>query len=430
MKLLLQKIFLTAAAAVTLSALSACGKQREAESTFEKASNECLDSAAPGQFMARHFDGSVEVVRANSKEEFINNYVRPNLDSIEYTEHDFVVKVSQPVEQESLRVSANDDPPNWGVMQINADVLWQQGVRGEGVTVAIIDTGVDINHVQLRDRIAVNAGEMGTDSKGRDKSTNNVDDDGNGFVDDVNGWNFVDRSPLTGDNFHHGTHVAGIVAASHNDTTSDPDLPYVQGVAPKAKILPIAFLDRNGGGFVSDGVRGIKYAVARGAKVINASWGGDQCSRTLRDQIRSLASKKVIFVAASGNESQDVDTLPAYPASLNLPAQITVGAIGDHFNMAYYSNYGVKAVHIFAPGTRIISTMPEDTMARLTGTSMATPFVAGAVALMLSAVPTATADQIRMALYNSAGHDAVYMNASRGRLDLTNLISELNRLRQ
>jgi subtilisin family serine protease len=199
-------------------------------------------------------------------------------------------------------------------------------------------------------------------------------------------------------------------------------------VAPQAQILPLAFLDRNGAGMLSSGVKAIQYAVAQGARVINASWGGDDCSKALREEIRNLDDTRVAFIAAAGNDSRDVDTLPSYPASLNLAAQITVGAIGSHDIMANYSNYGMHAVHIFAPGTEIDSTLPGSRVGSLSGTSMATPFVTGAVALLLSAAPTATVSQIRTALYNTALHDDHYLNASHGRLDLAKALDELKKL--
>ncbi|MGZ3723194.1 MAG: S8 family peptidase, partial [Bdellovibrionales bacterium] len=267
--------------------------------------------------------------------------------------------------------------------------------------------------------------EFGADTHGGRKENNQVDDDANGYVDDYSGYDFVHNHGLLGDNQYHGTHVSGIVAGAHHDTTAKIE-PYVQGVAPDAKLLPLAFLDDQGSGNMSDAVRAINYAVSRGARVINASWGGTECSATLRDAIAGLNAKNVIFVAAAGNDSANVDRNPEYPASLNLLSQITVGATGDHDYMAQYSNYGLAAVHIFAPGTNIVSTLPGGQMGFLSGTSMATPFVTGAVALLLSAVPDATPAQIRLALYNSSAKYADYLNASRGRLDLGRALTELH----
>jgi len=414
-------------------AVIGCGKQKTPEGVFEKASDECAGAALSGQFMVRKTDGSFEVIQASSREEFIRGYLTQNLDRVEFAEHDFTVRAEVMPNKANAKWFDDDIPPadptpnNWGVRRIHADALWKQNVRGEGVLVAVIDTGVDIQHAQLSPRIYTNPGESGQDAQGRDKASNGVDDDGNGYVDDVHGWNFVGDSRLKGDNQYHGTHVAGIIAADHQDDTAASQN-YVQGVAPKVKILPLAFLDRTGAGALSDGVKAIRYAVAQGAKVINASWGGDQCSRALREEILALKSHDVAFVAASGNETRDVDTSPIYPGSFNLISQITVGAVGTTDLMTHFSNYGFHTVHLFAPGEGIISTFPGNHVAEESGTSMATPFVSGAVALLRGAEPTATVEQIRKALYASAAQNANYINASQGRLDLETALAELRRL--
>src|SRR5262249_39786115 len=148
----------------------------------------------------------------------------------------------------------------------------QHGLRGQGVKVAIIDSGVDISHPQLSANIAINAGETGIDGNGKDRRTNGVDDDGNGFVDDVTGYDFVHQSGQMIDDDGHGTHVAGIIAAAH--TAKDIRTDVMQGIAPSAKILPLKFLGNDGSGYLSDAMRAVDYAVKAGAKVVNASWGG------------------------------------------------------------------------------------------------------------------------------------------------------------
>jgi subtilisin family serine protease len=406
-------------------ALSACGQQRTASSTFEKTSEECLGLAIPQSFVVKYFDGHTEVVSAESKDKFINGFLTKNLDKIEYAEHDFRAKISASDVHAMDGISSWAD--NWGEANVSAGEIWQQNIRGEGVTVAIIDTGMDLSHPQLRNQIAVNTGETGLDSKGHDKATNGIDDDGNGYIDDAYGFDFVTNSGLTGDHQGHGTHIAGVIAGEHSDSQVK-QAAYVQGLAPKAKLLPLAFLDEKGQGSMIDAVRAVTYAVSRGAKVINASWGGSGCSRSLKEEIASLSEQGVVFVTAAGNESSNIDRVMSYPASLALPAQITVGAIGDHNTMANYSNYGAGTVNIFAPGTAVVSTFPGGRLASMTGTSMATPFVAGAVALLLSAEPTAKVETIRQAIYNSAIKDQSYINSSRGRLNLTSSVTELRKL--
>lgn len=407
-------------------ALTACGKQKSGSATVEKVSEECSGQAVPNRYVVNYFDGTHEIKIAESDEQLEKDFLEPNQERIKFTEHDFMVKIHNDGVHAMDGIVTSSD--NWGQANANAGAAWQQNIRGEGVTVAIIDTGMDINHKDLRNQIAVNAGETGLDAKGSDKSTNGVDDDGNGFVDDAFGFDFNKNVALTDDHQGHGTHVAGIIASEHADSAVKAGTAYVQGLAPKAKVLPLAFLDENGYGSMIDAVRAITYAVSRGAKVINASWGGEGCSRTLKEKIASLYDKGVVFVSAAGNEGVNIDRVKSYPASLDLAAQIAVGAISDHNNMASYSNFGIHSVHIFAPGSSIVSTFPRGRLAAMTGTSMATPFVTGAVALLLSAEPTASVDQIRQALYNSAAKDQNYLNSSRGRLNLGAAVTELRRL--
>lgn len=411
--------------AAAVSVLAACGEQKTSERIFEKAgSEECAGAVIQGRYMVRYTDGRMATVNATSDKEFLDGYVTRNLASIEYAEPDYRVQVKAG----QLNVMAGPGvADNWGVERVHVEALWAQGLRGQGIAVAVVDSGMDLAHPQLAKRVYTNPGEQGVDSLGRDRMTNGIDDDGNGLIDDAIGYDFAADRPLRGDYQHHGTHVAGIIVAEHPDTEAGPQ-PYVQGVAPEAKVLPLAFLDETGSGSMSNGVRAIEYAVVRGARVINASWGGPMCSRSLRDTISRLEGRGVIFLAAAGNDRSDVDRFKEYPASLNLAAQITVGATGEADFMAEYSNYGAQAVHIFAPGTSIISTIPGNRMGSLSGTSMATPFVAGAVALLLGAEPTAQARQIRQALYNSAVKRSDYINASRGRMDLSIALSELRRI--
>lgn len=393
-----------------------CGQPIKNSTLFSKASDECEGSVAKGKYIVQWKNGELTREVADSDEEFISEIVIPNESEIEFAEPDYRVEIRDRVMRSSFFGTTVAD--NWGPQDTQADVLWQQNVRGEGVTVAVIDTGADINHLQLQSQIAVNSGEAGA------LKNNGLDDDHDGFVDNYYGYDFVNNRGLTEDNQFHGTHVSGIIAASHNDTVAKGGA-RVEGIAPEAKIMPLAFLDSEGGGDVSNAVRAIDYAVKHGAKVINASWGGTVCSVSLKNKVASLYEKNIIFVVAAGNSSNNIDSQKEFPAAFGLLSQITVGSVSMSGFMAEHSNYGVNNVHIFAPGEDIVSTMPGNQMVALTGTSMATPFVTGAVALLLSAEPTATVSQIRQALYLSANHYSGYLNASQGRLNLATALTTL-----
>ena len=399
---------------------TACGPQKRLPSeAFEKVAEECVADVVPNRYIVKYLDGRVESVLDGDEATFINGFLTKNLDQIEFAEPEIRVR------SQAIHVHSEAYVDNWGQQRIHADALWSQGIKGAGVAVAVVDSGMDLSHSKLRKQVMSNPGEQGIDNQGRDKSSNHVDDDKNGLIDDALGYDFVANQPLSGDYDVHGTHVAGIIAAQHDDSVAQPT-GYVQGTAPQAKILPLAFLDGKSG-LMSDGVRAIKYAVDRGVKVINASWGGTVCSRSLRDTVNSLTDKNVLFVAAAGNSAKNIDRVREYPASFDFPAMITVGATGLNDYLAEFSNYGLKSVHLFAPGVDIVSTIPGERVGGLSGTSMAAPFVAGAAALLFSAEPQATVQQVRQALFVSAAKSSQYLNATQGRMDLSQALAELRR---
>ena len=380
--------------------LTGCGEQYGTHSQFEQSSDSCSASVVARQYVVNYHDGRTRVVHAESDEDFISTYLEPNKDDIRFAEPDYHVTAQRGPTWVNHKVSSQAD--NWGAVSIGADQLWQAGVRGDGVTVAVIDSGMDLSHPQLSGRL---------------------------LPDGDPGFDFINGRRLAGDFARHGTHVAGIIAAEHDDTIAGSGN-HVEGVAPRAKLLPLAFLDGDGLGVMSDAVRALNYAVKRGARVVNASWGGQQCSRSLREAIRALDNENVFFVTAAGNAAyrhaaNNIEIVPEYPASLNLFSMLTVGAVDLAGNTADFSNYGPSAVHLFAPGENITSTLPGNTMGPLNGTSMATPFVSGAVALLLSAEPSATVPQIRRALYTSATVRNDYVNASKGRLNLRGTLATL-----
>ncbi|HND85105.1 MAG TPA: S8 family peptidase, partial [Pseudobdellovibrionaceae bacterium] len=255
---------------------------------------------------------------------------------------------------------------------------------------------------------------------------NGIGDDKNGVVDDYAGAVFISKTDNTNDPLpDHGTHVAGIIAAN-------PHSGSLSGVAPAAKILPAQFLSRSGSGLLSDALRAMKYLEGRNVQVLNASWGGSPCVKSMRDAMQRLSDKGVVLVVASGNAGQDLDRSPEFPAAFNLANQLTVAASTDLDYMTSWSNSSFNLVHLAAPGDGILSTTANNRTGTMSGTSMATPFVAGAAALLKSAFPKATPAQIKNAIMNSvdvrSGHE--FRVQSRGRLNVERALASLRSFAQ
>ena len=264
---------------------------------------------------------------------------------------------------------------------INAFDAWDLST-GEGVVVAIIDSGSDVTHPDLAPNLWTNTGEI---------ADNGIDDDNNGYVDDVHGYDFLREDGDPNDEDSHGTHVAGSVAAAGDDGYGVP------GVAYGAQIMPLKFLGANDGGHSSDAAAAINYAVNNGADIINASWGGGGYSTAIRDAIAYANSRGVVFVAAAGNAGTNNDSNAFYPAGYELDNLISVGASDRKDQLADFSNYG-DTVDLTAPGVDIVSTLPGASFGYMDGTSMASPYVSGAAALLKAANPALSPADIRAAL--------------------------------
>ena len=216
---------------------------------------------------------------------------------------------------------------------------------------------------------------------------NGQDNDGNGYKNDIIGWNFVANTNNPFDDNSHGTHVSGTIAASSNNGVG------VTGVDWNARILPVKILDSTGSGSTSAGISGINYAAKFGARVINASWGGAPYSSSMATAITGAGNLGSVFVAAAGNNTTNNDTTPFYPASYRTSNEIVVTAVVSWGVMATYSNYGATTVDVGAPGTSIYSTIPGG-YAYKSGTSMAAPNVSGVVALLAGLDPQYSASQL------------------------------------
>lgn len=256
---------------------------------------------------------------------------------------------------------------------------------GEKVIVAVLDTGVDYNHTHLKNSMYTNSREV---------AGNGIDDDNNGYIDDVHGYDFDSKDGDPMDEDQHGTHCAGIIGSSEDSVTG------ARGVAPGVKVMAVRIIGNDASGFMSNAVAGIKYAVDNGAKVLSNSWRvykswgafdpSDANIAMLRAAIEYAESKGAVFVAASGNETLDMDADfnqdPLYPAGFTgIANMVVVAASASNGNMAYFSNFGANYVTVAAPGDNIVSTVPGGTFMSMSGTSMAAPLVAGSIARGLSA---------------------------------------------
>lgn len=302
---------------------------------------------------------------------------------------------------------------------------WNDGALcSNSVHIGIIDEGVMTTHGDLRANIWINPGEG--------SRVDRKDNDRNGYVDDIHGWDFAanNASVYDGPADDHGSHVAGTIAAVANNGAG------VFGVCPSARLISAKFLGASGG-TTANAIKAIDYLtqlkLAKGLNLVatNNSWGGGGYSQALRDAIARAGNANILFIAAAGNSAQNLDTTPSYPASYRLPNLITVAAVDRSGQRASFSSYGVGSVQLAAPGVEIVSTVPTSTggagYAYMSGTSMATPHVAGAAALYASLNPCASAVQIREALLHLAVQDPQLTGVveSNRRLDASKIRSEL-----
>lgn len=294
--------------------------------------------------------------------------------NIEYAEMDKPLKLySIPNDTSfSLQWGLSNSGQTGGLsdVDINAPEAWELSNGSQNIIIGLIDSGVNYNHIDIIDNLWVNPGEI---------PDNDIDDDENGYVDDIYGINTNNPSGNPLDDNGHGTHVAGIIAASGNNSQG------VTGVMQKAKIITCKFTDEFGSGTTSSAIACIDYFsnLNNGMIATNNSWGGGSYSQALYDAIKSHMDLGILFVAAAGNDAVNNDLTNSYPANYSLPNIISVAAIQDNGELASFSNYGPYSVHVAAPGAAIYSTY-NSSYSNLSGTSMATPFVTGLVGLTKS----------------------------------------------
>ena len=253
----------------------------------------------------------------------------------------------------------------------------------EDLVVAVIDTGVDYRHQDLKDSIFINSNEI---------PNNNIDDDQNGFVDDYYGYDFFSNLGGGMDDNGHGTHCAGIIAANGN----------FKGVAPKVKILPIKFLNNYGSGDILKAIEAINYAMIRGAKILTNSYGNPNNNQAFYEAVKIATNSGALFFAAAGNAKNDNDERGEYPANYSLKEVLSIGASNSSARKATFSNFGQLSVDLFAPGDNIYSLDLNNQYKIRSGTSMATPMAAGLAALIWSEHPQLNNQEIREILIKSS----------------------------
>ena len=305
---------------------------------------------------------------------------------------------------------------NWTTGSPDADIdakeAWSVSTGSPDVVVAVIDTGVDVSHPDLAPNIWVNEGENCAGCR-----TNGVDDDGNGYVDDWRGWDFVNGDNNPTDDNGHGTHVSGTIAGVGNNALG------VAGVTWSTKIMPLKFLGADGSGTTADAISAILYARAKGVPILNNSWGGDDFSQALLDAIGQADTSGELFVAAAGNDFTNTDSEPFYPSSYDAPNVVSVGASDQFDRKAWFSNYGTRTVDLSAPGTNVYSTWMGGSYRFADGTSMAAPHVSGAAALAKAVFPDASAVGLKALMLRKVDPITVLASASRtgGRLNVDHM---------
>lgn len=381
-------------------------RSKAALERFASTSRESVGMLVERAAISESADGAWFKVKVEGEQSMREAYnMARDVEGIEYAEPNYIYSINmggprpgpQPGDQgpdydpvPSLPSDPVADPDLaklYGLAKISAEDAWLTTRGSANVVVADIDTGVDYNHKDLINNVWRNPNEIPGDG---------IDNDKNGFVDDVVGYDFRDKDARPFDDNQHGSHTSGTIAATGGNGVG------ISGVAQRSSIMVLRFLGgAQGSGTSEDAIRSIDYATANGAQIMSNSWGGGGFSQALLDSIKKANDKGILFVAASGNASANNDKTANYPSNYDVPNVLAVAATDSGDKMASFSNFGVTQVDLAAPGVNILSTVPGNRYAQFSGTSMATPHVAGAAALLLSAFPNMKATDLKAVLMES-----------------------------
>lgn len=362
-----------------LIAFTACSNDEASEPlTFSEHNQRCLEGKIKGQFLIQLSNGKHDVISASSEEDFHNKAFSPEYTellqkrNLRITAVDFNFKVFAKTRMAPPTTEATD--PNLGPRLLNAPYLWSQGFLGQDSKVALIDSGYDVSHPLLKHSVShIQGEEMGFD--------------------------FINNKPLTEDLGGHGTRVGSIIAASHSDS-------YQFSMAPETIMIPIAALrpidegETDASGDSNSVLSAMDYAIERDVDFINASWAGDICSKFIREKVKTATDNGIIFVTSAGNENVNIDTTPVFPGSFPFSLLANIGALNPDLSKQADSNFGAE-VDFSALGYNVVVAAPHGLYDRASGTSIATPFITGGLALLKSAFPSASPEALLGAMEKS-----------------------------
>lgn len=388
--------------------------------------------------------GQFAVVKSNEKSLSLAITKMKELDFVEYAEPNYLyhtINTITPVESLLNRVTVTGDEKFdllWGLQNngsnepdrsgssttpergvagadVNALEAWKITKGSRDIVIAVIDTGIDWNHPDLAANMWVNTAEI---------PGNGIDDDGNGYIDDVYGWNAAlkNGSPMDGNG--HGTHCAGTIGAVHANGG-------VAGVMADVKMMAVKFLTDSGSGSLADAIVAIDYATKMNVDIMSNSWGGGGFSQALFDSIKAASDKGIIFTAAAGNSTSNNDVRDNFPSNYRTQNMVAVAAHAHTDQLASFSSYGKRTVHVAAPGRNVLSTTPNGQYAVFSGTSMATPHVSGVLGLLLAQEGRLPHAEMIERLHATSVPSAAYRRTtiSGGRVDAYNLLTNTRPVR-